>query len=73
MRRSEPIRTVGRMGYEVRTPVISVQGTSFFGPIVSPIPRGDAAGRLWDGVKLVAGTDGFFELQPGISQMRTYR
>lgn len=52
-----------RVGYEVGTPVISVAGTSFFGPVVSPIPRGDAAGKLWDGVLLVAGTEGFFELK----------
>jgi len=52
-----------RVGYEVGTPVISVNGSSFFGPVVSPIPRGDAAARLWDGVLLVAGTDGFFELK----------
>ena len=52
-----------RVGYEVGTPVISVNGTSFFGPVISPIPRGEAAARLWDGVLLVAGTDGFFELK----------
>jgi 2-hydroxychromene-2-carboxylate isomerase len=52
-----------RVGYEVGTPVISVDGTSFFGPVVSPIPRGEDAGRLWDGVLLVAKTDGFFELK----------
>ncbi len=52
-----------RVGYEVGTPVISVNGTSFFGPVVSPIPRGEDAARLWDGVLLVAGTDGFFELK----------
>jgi protein-disulfide isomerase-like protein with CxxC motif len=52
-----------RVGYDVGTPVISVNGTSFFGPVISPIPRGEAAGRLWDGVLLVAGTDGFFELK----------
>ncbi len=52
-----------RVGYEVGTPVISVSGSSFFGPVVSPIPRGEAAGRLWDGVLLVSGTDGFFELK----------
>ncbi|HBW19963.1 MAG: DsbA family protein [Streptosporangiaceae bacterium] len=52
-----------RVGYEVGTPVISVDGVSFFGPVVSPIPRGDAAARLWDGVLLVAKTDGFFELK----------
>jgi 2-hydroxychromene-2-carboxylate isomerase len=52
-----------RVGYEVGTPVISVDGVSFFGPVVSPIPRGEAAAKLWDGVLLVAGTDGFFELK----------
>jgi protein-disulfide isomerase-like protein with CxxC motif len=52
-----------RVGYEVGTPVISISGISFFGPVVTPIPRGEAAARLWDGVLLVAGTDGFFELK----------
>ncbi|MQA93911.1 MAG: disulfide bond formation protein DsbA [Streptosporangiales bacterium] len=52
-----------RVGYEVGTPVISVDGTSFFGPVVSPIPRGEAAAKLWDGVLLVAHTEGFFELK----------
>ena len=45
------------------TPVITVNGLSVFGPVVSPIPRGEAAARLWDGVLLIAGTDGFFELK----------
>ncbi|MCW2886014.1 MAG: hypothetical protein QOE54_5030 [Streptosporangiaceae bacterium] len=52
-----------RVGYDVGTPVIAVEGVSFFGPVVSPIPRGEEAGKLWDGVRLVAGTDGFFELK----------
>jgi 2-hydroxychromene-2-carboxylate isomerase len=52
-----------QVGMEVGTPVVSVEGVAFFGPVVSPIPRGDDAGRLWDGVLLVAGTDGFFELK----------
>lgn len=52
-----------QVGFEVGTPVISVEGVAFFGPVVSPVPRGEDAGRLWDGVRLVAGTDGFFELK----------
>ena len=52
-----------QVGYEVGTPVISVNGVAFFGPVVTPAPRGDAAGKLWDGVLAVAGTDGFFELK----------
>ena len=54
---------IGKVGYDVGTPVISVNGTSVFGPVLSPIPRGEAAAKLWDGVLLIAGTDGFFELK----------
>jgi 2-hydroxychromene-2-carboxylate isomerase len=52
-----------QVGYEVGTPVISVSGVAFFGPVVTPAPRGEAAGVLWDGVLAVAGTPGFFELK----------
>jgi predicted DsbA family dithiol-disulfide isomerase len=52
-----------QVGMDVGTPVISVEGVAFFGPVLSPTPRGEAAGQLWDGVLLVAGTDGFFELK----------
>jgi protein-disulfide isomerase-like protein with CxxC motif len=54
---------IDRVGYEVGTPVISVNGASIFGPVISPIPRGEAAAKLWDGVLLVTSTDGFFELK----------
>ncbi|MGZ4633658.1 MAG: mycothiol-dependent nitroreductase Rv2466c family protein [Oryzihumus sp.] len=56
-------RGIGLVGDEVGTPVIAVDGVAFFGPVVSPAPKGDAAGRLWDGCLLVAGTPGFFELK----------
>lgn len=52
-----------QVGMEVGTPVISVEGAAFFGPVVTPAPKGEAAGKLWDGVRLVAGTEGFFELK----------
>lgn len=56
------------VGDDVGTPVIHAPGpdgatVAFFGPIVTPTPRGEAAARLWDGVLLVAGTDGFYELK----------
>jgi hypothetical protein len=54
---------ISRVGYEVGTPVIAVNGTAVFGPVMSPIPRGEAAARLWDGVLLLSETDGFFELK----------
>lgn len=52
-----------RVGTKVGTPIISLPGNSFFGPVVTPTPRGEKAGRLWDGVLLVSETDGFFELK----------
>ena len=52
-----------RVGMDVGTPVISVNGVSFFGPVVTPAPKGEAAGKLWDGVVLVAATPGFYELK----------
>ena len=45
------------------TPVIRIAGNTIFGPVITPAPRGEAAGRLYDGVALVTGTDGFFELK----------
>jgi len=56
------------VGDDVGTPVIHVPGAdgrtvAFFGPVVTPTPTGEEAGRLWDGVLLVAGTEGFFELK----------
>ncbi|MGH9016170.1 MAG: DsbA family protein [Acidimicrobiales bacterium] len=56
-------RGMDLVGLDVGTPVISTGDNAFFGPVVTPIPRGEAAGRLWDGVLAVTGTDGFFELK----------
>jgi 2-hydroxychromene-2-carboxylate isomerase len=54
---------IGRVGMDVGTPVIAVGDTAFFGPVVTPAPKGEAAGKLWDGVVLVASTPGFYELK----------
>ncbi|MBB1253086.1 DsbA family protein [Streptomyces sp. OF3] len=56
------------VGQDVGTPVIAVPGAdgeriAFFGPVVTPAPKGEAAGRLWDGTLLVAGTPGFYEIK----------
>jgi len=51
------------VGTDVGTPVIHFNGKAIFGPVVTPAPRGEAAGRLWDGVLLCTGTEGFFELK----------
>jgi hypothetical protein len=56
------------VGLDVGTPVIHAPGPdvgqiAFFGPVVTPAPKGEAAGKLWDGVLLVAGTPGFYEIK----------
>ncbi|TDD12335.1 disulfide bond formation protein DsbA [Nonomuraea deserti] len=65
---------IALVGEHVGTPVVAVTGAggggrvAFFGPVVSRIPRGEDAGRLWDGTLLVAGTPGFHELKGGPPQ-----
>lgn len=51
------------VGDDVGTPVVSVDGVAFFGPVVSPAPTGDEALRLFDGVVAAASVPGFFELK----------
>ncbi|HRA76413.1 MAG TPA: disulfide bond formation protein DsbA, partial [Propionicimonas sp.] len=50
------------VGDEVGTPVIRVNGMSLFGPVMSPAPKGEEAGGLWDGFVKVVAYPGFFEL-----------
>jgi hypothetical protein len=54
---------IERVGLEVGTPIIAVGDASIFGPVVTPIPRDEAAGKLWDGVLLCLETPGFYELK----------
>ena len=54
---------IERVGQDVGTPVIAVGGYAFFGPVISPAPKGEQAAALWDGVVAVASYDGFFEIK----------
>ncbi len=51
------------VGQDVGTPIVAVDGRAFFGPVVSRVPRGEAAARLWDGLVLLTQTEGFYELK----------
>ena len=55
---------ISRVGDDVGTPVISFgEGTAYFGPVVSPAPRGEEAGKLLDALAALASIDGFYELK----------
>ncbi len=51
------------VGDDVGTPVIHINGMALFGPVISPAPKGEEAGRLWDGFVNVCAYPGFFELK----------
>lgn len=51
------------VGMDVGTPVIHINGEAIFGPVITPAPKGEAAGTLLDGVIAVMSIPGFYELK----------
>ena len=56
-------RAISLVGNDVGTPVVAIGEAAFFGPVISPAPKGEQAGRLWDGLALCLEVPGFYELK----------
>jgi hypothetical protein len=61
-----------QVGLDVGTPVVRIRGKALFGPVITPAPKGEAAGELWDGLVLVSKADGFFELKRSRDRKPTF-
>ena len=64
----EPLRAthaegMSLVGNDVGTPIVAVGGVGYYGPIVTPTPKGEAAGKLWDGYLAVCQTPGVYEIK----------
>ncbi|MGP9537581.1 mycothiol-dependent nitroreductase Rv2466c family protein [Brachybacterium sp. AOP43-C2-M15] len=57
-------RAISLVGDEVGTPVISFgEGIAYFGPVISPAPRGEEAGKLLDALRTLSTVEGFYEVK----------
>jgi 2-hydroxychromene-2-carboxylate isomerase len=75
--REETDIALGRTGKDVGTPIITfAPGTereaSFFGPVISRIPRDEEALRIWDAFELLARTPGFAEIKRSARDRPTF-
>ncbi|WP_120005998.1 DsbA family protein [Nesterenkonia muleiensis] len=54
---------ISQVGQDVGTPIVAFEGTAFFGPVITRVPTGEEAGKIFDAAVTLAGYPYFFELK----------
>ncbi|GIG26192.1 DsbA family protein [Cellulomonas denverensis] len=61
--RASTAEALALVGDEVGTPVVALDGVGFFGPVITPAPKGEQALELFDGLAMITRVPGFYELK----------
>lgn len=74
--RAETDEALARTGKDVGTPIVAYDppdGPAFFGPVISRVPEGEEALRLWDAVLELTSFPGFAELKRSLRERPALR
>ncbi|RZU61299.1 mycothiol-dependent nitroreductase Rv2466c family protein [Zhihengliuella halotolerans] len=63
---------IEQVGQDVGTPILSLNGTAFFGPVITRVPSGEEAGKLFDAAVTLAGFPYFFEIKRSRTESPTF-
>lgn len=59
---------ISQVGQDVGTPIVAINGTAFFGPVITRVPTGEEAGKIFDASVTLASYPHFFELKRSRSE-----